>query len=176
MVKTSNGRTDSNQASSRHGLNRLRTTVKALGGRVIDRRTALGKTLARWRDDLLVDLGGPEAVSVQERAIVDLAVRTKLLLDSIDAWLLVQPSLVDKRRRCVLPVVRERTQLADALGRYLAQLGLRRRAKRTSSLEDYLTQRYADGAERNQDDSIQPGSPGRVRPEGSAQAQSAAGR
>src|SRR5262249_36922437 len=92
-VKTINGRTRSTQ-NSQHGLNRLTSTVKALGGRVIDRRTALGKSLARWRDDLLVDLGGPDAVSVQERAIVDLAVRTKLLLDSIDAWLLVQPSLV----------------------------------------------------------------------------------
>jgi hypothetical protein len=101
---------------------------------MIDRRTAVGRTLEQWRNDLLADLGGREAVSVQERAIVDLAVRTKLLLDSIDAWLLVQPSLVDKRHRCLLPVVRERTQLADALSRYLGQLGLKRRNESSTTL------------------------------------------
>jgi hypothetical protein len=98
------------------------------------------------------------------------------LLDSIDAWLLVQPSLVDKRRRCMLPVVRERTQLADALGRYLGQLGLRRRAKRTASLAEYLTQRYPDGVERDQDGSPPPTSPASVCPEVPAAAKSAADR
>jgi len=122
------------QTSAGDGLNRLKTAVKPLSGRMIDRRTAVGRTLEQWRNDLLADLGGREAVSVQERAIVDLAVRTKLLLDSIDAWLLVQPSLVDKRHRCLLPVVRERTQLADALSRYLGQLGLKRRNESSTTL------------------------------------------
>jgi len=36
-----------------------------------DRRTTLGKTLARWRADLVADLGGREAVSTQQAAIVD---------------------------------------------------------------------------------------------------------
>jgi hypothetical protein len=49
------------------------------------------------------------------------------MLDSIDAWILTQPSLVNKRNRSLLPVVRERTQLADALARYLGMLGLSRR-------------------------------------------------
>src|SRR5262245_55533943 len=39
-------------------------------------RTALGKALAQWRAELINDLGGPEAVSTQEVAVVDLAVRT----------------------------------------------------------------------------------------------------
>ena len=114
---------------SKHGLTRLKVAVKDLGGRVIDGRTALGKSLARWRAGLLQDLGGSEAVSIQELAVVDLAVKTKLLLDSVDAWLLTQPSLVNARKRALLPVVLQRQQLADALARYMAQLGLKRRAK-----------------------------------------------
>ena len=114
---------------SKHGLTRLKVAVKDLGGRVIDGRTALGKSLARWRAGLLQDLGGSEVVSIQELAVVDLAVRTKLLLDSVDAWLLTQPSLVNARKRALLPVVLQRQQLADALARYMAQLGLKRRAK-----------------------------------------------
>jgi len=114
---------------SKHGLTRLKAAVKDLGGRVIDGRTALGKALAQWRAELLQDLGGPEAVSTQELVVVDLAVKTKLLLDSVDAWLLTQPSLVNARKRTLLPVVLQRQQLADSLARYMAQLGLKRRAK-----------------------------------------------
>jgi hypothetical protein len=40
--------------------------------------------------------------------LIDLGVKTKLLLDSIDAWILIRRSLIDQRRRALLPVVRER--------------------------------------------------------------------
>ena len=100
-----------------------------MGSRAIDQRTTLGKALAQWRKELIEDLGGPEAVSTQKQAIIDLAVRTKLLLDSIDAWLLKQPSLVNARRRAVLPVVLQRQHLAESLARSLTQLGLERRTK-----------------------------------------------
>jgi hypothetical protein len=98
----------------KHGLTTLRRTVEAIGGRMLDGRTTLAKQLAAWKVDLVRDLGGD--VSTQQAAIVDLAVRTKLLLDSIDAWLLVQPSLVNARKpacptapcRLELPVLRRR--------------------------------------------------------------------
>ena len=111
----------------RHGFYALRTTLRALGPRVLDKRTTLGKQLATWEADLVRDLGGD--ISTQQAAIVDLAVRTKLLLDSVDAWLLVQPSLVNARRKALLPVVRERQQLADSLARMLERLGLERKTK-----------------------------------------------
>ena len=38
--------------------------------------------------------------------------------------ILEQPRLVNLRNRSLLPVVRERTSLADALCRYLGQLGV----------------------------------------------------
>src|SRR5882672_6495085 len=107
------------RAYSKHGLNTLKAAINTHGSRRIDRRTALGKALAEWQASLVADLGGRAAISTQQAAIVELAVKTKLLLDSVDAWLLTQPSLIDKRRRALLPVVRERTQLADALARYL---------------------------------------------------------
>lgn len=132
-------------SQEQHGLRRLKAAVKVLGSRAIDGRTTLGKALGQWRNELIADLGGPDAVSVQEQAIVDLAVKTKLLLDSIDAWLLVQPSLVDKRRRGVLPVVLQRQALADALARYMAQLGLkRRRETKTITPQDLQAQAIAE--------------------------------
>lgn len=128
---------------SKHGLTLLKRAVKEIGSRSIDRRTRLGKALTQWRGDLVADLGGAEAISTQEEALVDLAVRTKLLLDSVDVWLLIQPSLVNLRKRALLPVVRERTQLADALARYMIALGLKRRAKKPLDLAEYLASRPA---------------------------------
>lgn len=83
-----------------------------------------------------MDLGGD--VSTAKDAIISLAVKTKLILDSIDVWLLQQPALIDKRKRSLLPAVRERQALADALARYLAMLGLERRHK-VQTLQDLLT-------------------------------------
>lgn len=68
-VRKSRGRPETN------GITTLRTAVNRLGSRVIDRRTALGKALARWRAELVQDLGGPEALSVQQQAIIDPCVR-----------------------------------------------------------------------------------------------------
>jgi len=114
---------------AKHGLTTLKQAVKGLGGRVIDKRTQLGKALAKWRTDLIQDLGGRENISTQQEALVDLAVKSKLILDSIDSWLLTQPSLVNARKRSLLPAVRERQQLADGLARYLGMLGLERRGR-----------------------------------------------
>ena len=128
-------------SSSNTGLRELKQAVKVLGSRAVDRRTTVGKALAGWRDELISDLGGDTAISTQQRALVDLVVRTKLMLDSIDAWLLKQPLLVNVRKRALLPVVRERTQLADAIARYLAALGLERRAKPVTPLHEFLASR-----------------------------------
>jgi hypothetical protein len=130
-----------------HGFTVLKRAVNTVGNRLIDRRTVTGKALAKWRKDLIQDLGGE--VSTQRSAIVDLAVKSKLLLDSIDVWLLTQPTLINKRKKSLLPVVRERQQLADGLAKYLAMLGLERRSKEVS-LQDYVKSKY--GKEQTESD------------------------
>jgi hypothetical protein len=47
---------------------------------------------------------------------------------------------VNARKRALLPVVKERIQLADALARYLYALGLQRRAAPVKSLEAYVAE------------------------------------
>ena len=78
---------------------------------------------------------------MQQRAVLEEAVKLKLLLDSIDGWILAQPSLIDRRKCALLPVVRERQSLADALVRYLTTLGLERKAKNLDTLESYVSRR-----------------------------------
>ena len=121
-----------------HGTDTLKRAVKVLGKRYIDQRTIVGKALAAWRGELLADLGGIEAVSTQELALVEEAVKTKLMLDSIDAWLLQQKSLIVKKTRGVLPAVRDRQALVSTLRGLLGDLGLKRRAQTVPSLGHYL--------------------------------------
>ena len=113
----------------KHGFGTLKPALKQLGSRAIDRRTSLGKALDPWRVELIAALGGLNNVSTQELAIIQLAVKTKLIVDSIDAWLLQQPTLVNKWARVVLPVALQRRQVADGLAGYITQLGLKNRAK-----------------------------------------------
>lgn len=91
------------QNNLRHGLNPLKKAVYKLGNRALDKRAMEGKALAQWRQDLIRDLGGD--VSTQQDAIISLAVKTKLLLDSIDVWLLQQPTLIVKRMWAIIPAV-----------------------------------------------------------------------
>jgi hypothetical protein len=129
----------------RHGLYALQRVVKDAGERWYDTLGETGQALREWRDGILADLGGPDAVSAQERAIVELATKTYLMVESIDRFLLEQPSLVNKSRRQLFPVVLQRQQLADSLARYMTMLGLKRRAKTVPSLGEYLRGREATG-------------------------------
>jgi len=125
----------------KHGLYRTKKALKDLGNKTIDRRTVTGKTLAEWRSNLVRDLGGDP--STQQSALIDLAVKSKLLLDSVDSWLLTQPSLINAETQSLLPIVRERQVLADALARYLTILGVKRVSKEIS-LSEYLSEKYGE--------------------------------
>ena len=126
---------------TKHGLTTLKAAMRVLGGRAIDRRTAMGRALEDWRHSIIQDLGGVDQTSTQQRQVIDLAVKTKLLLDSIDAYLFKQPSLVNHRRRALLPVVVQRQTLADGLARYMTQLGLEKKVKLIPALSEYLSKK-----------------------------------
>jgi hypothetical protein len=140
----------------KHGLGTMKRAIKHLGSRSIDRRTSLGKALDQWRGQLISDLGGKADVSTQELAIIDVAVKTKLLLDSVDTWLLQQKTLINHRKRSIYPVVSQRQTLADALARYMGQLGLARRARPAPTIRDYLAGKGATGSTRAHDEGPTP--------------------
>ncbi len=129
-----------NPRNTQHGLSLMKRALKEHGTRALDRRTRVSKALDQWRDQLISDLGGAERISTQQRAIINVALKTKLLLDSIDAWLLQQPSLINFRKRSVHPVVLQRQQLADSLIRAMVQLGLERRARPVRGLAEILAE------------------------------------
>jgi hypothetical protein len=98
----------------------------------------VAKALKRWRLELVADLGGRDNLSTQQDAIIDLAVKQKFLLDSIDAWLLTRDTLIVSGRKkapALLPVVVQRQQVADALAKYPNMLGLGRISTQLTGLE-----------------------------------------
>jgi hypothetical protein len=129
----------------RHGLTALRQVVEQLGGRMLDGTGPVAKALRRWRADLITDLGGADLVSTQQIQLVELCVRSKLLLDSIDTWLLSQGKLVYGRTKTIYPAVIQRQHLADGLAKHLALLGLERRSPRMPTLTEYVAQQQKTG-------------------------------
>jgi hypothetical protein len=101
----------------------LKKAVRVLGGRAIDRRTALGRALKDWRHSIIQDPGGVNQTSTQQRQVIDLAVKTKLFLDSIDAYLINQlswdGSTVEEHQSSFFVVLRN-------INRMLADYRLRR--------------------------------------------------
>jgi hypothetical protein len=128
-------------SGTRHGLNRAMTRVKLAGMDAIDRRTAPARALLAWREQLITDLGGSEHLSAQKLGLVELACRTKAIVDAADSWLLSQPAIVNKKRRALLPIVMQRQTLCDSLARLLSQLGLSRVSKPVKSLQEYIAER-----------------------------------
>lgn len=99
-----------------HGHYLLKRAIKELGNRALDHRTWMAKALAEWKVEILRDRGGQESVSAQKQAVLDLAMTTKLLLDSVDVWLLQQPSVVNARKRCRLAFRRCEMKDSDSMG------------------------------------------------------------
>jgi hypothetical protein len=98
----------------------------------------VGLVLAERRNALIADLGGQENCSTAMLAMIDLIVASWAQLDSVTAYLLTLPSLVDRRHRRVWPVVKDRAALATQLQSLLRDIGLDRRAREVSA--DVLTE------------------------------------
>ncbi len=146
------------KSRSRHGLNALKVAVKCRGLAAIDGRTLAARSLIQWRCELLRDLGGQEKLSAQQMTLVDTAVRSKLFIDHVDAFLLGQKSLINRRSRAVLPVLHERQTLVDSLVRLLGQLGLKRIAKDAGALpESWITKVVPVEEPDEQQDAATPG-------------------
>ena len=127
----------------KHGLTTLQSALKSASAdsEWIDKLGPVGAELREWRTTIISDLGGAEAVSAMEMSIVNLSCQTYVMLSSIDHFLIQQPSLINKSKRALYPVVLQRQVLAESLARSLSQLGLKRRAKPVTSLADLLAGR-----------------------------------
>ena len=125
-----------------HGLVGAKRALREYGARGIDARTKAARELADWTAEIVADLGGEDAISAQQRTVIELAGRTRFLLNGIDVWLIQQPSVVNKSKRRLFDVVQQRQQLSDALARYMSMLGLERKKTDPEDLTSYIEQQY----------------------------------
>jgi hypothetical protein len=122
---------------TRHGAITLRKAL--VNVRTVDQRTRLGKELTAWRAELVQDLGGEEQLSAAALALVDVAARSRLILEAVDGFILTEAAnggLI--RDGALIPLVRDRTTMAESMARQLDRLGLERRARDVPSLGEYL--------------------------------------
>ncbi len=125
--RAKSGKRDYRRPYAKTGIHAVQALVRARGLKALDQRTPAVRGLLEWRRDLIADLGGEAHLTAARRRLVDLAARTSLYIDVLDAWLLERPSLVIARRRTVYPVLLQRQQLVDSLVKALTTLGLDRR-------------------------------------------------
>lgn len=110
------------------GLRQLRARIMLRGLGVVDKRTHEARAVLDWRRQLIDDLGGEAGLSAARKALVEVAARSKLYLDHIDAVLVARRSLLTHRRARVLPLVDQRRKFADSLTKTLVALGVGRQA------------------------------------------------
>lgn len=95
---------------------------------------------------MATDLGGEQMLTAQQVALMESTVNWRWIVQRVDAEILKLPSLVNKHRRTIHPVVLQRKDCSDALLRYLLALGLERRSKEVADLQAYLAARDAEKA------------------------------
>ena len=111
----------------RHGQGLVTKAIPYLVERVKDPAlrddalTPVERGARAWRTEVVQDLGGPEAIPAARTALVDAALGTKIVLDSLDRYLFelaAQGGLVNRRNRRAFAIVADRMRVADSLTRH----------------------------------------------------------
>jgi len=119
-----------------HGHYQRKAALSRIGFDGIDRRTSAGREYSERREQIVADAGG--TLSQIKADLVERYMRLCVLIDSLDTWLFQQPSLINKRKRALFPIVKERTHLEDAALRLAQSIGLDRKEKPVPTLAEYL--------------------------------------
>lgn len=117
-----------------HGTRALQRTWQELAARGVDPldgRTRVAKHLQTMKEDLVTALGGD--ITPQQDHVIDMVIRSRCLIDSLDYWLFKQPDLVIANKKTglkqVQQVVKDRSNLVNSLLHSLNMLGLERKSK-----------------------------------------------
>lgn len=130
----------------KHGLTSVVKAVNGFDPKDLDGRTTLAKELLQERNSLIAALGGPEEVSPQELAIIDMIAQKRARRRIAAQWVLLnRDKLFDRRKKKLAPIAIELEQMEESEVRLLKELGLKRRAKPVVSLGDMLAKAQQKG-------------------------------
>src|SRR5262249_2856342 len=115
------------------GWRGLKRAVAVRGLNALDGRSAAVRLVREWQAAITADLGGPEQLSAQKRALIDILSRSPLVLNHIDSFMMEQRSLINRKRKAIIPIVRDRQVIVDGIARLVAQIGSDKVEKRVST-------------------------------------------
>ena len=115
-------------------ISTMKKAVAKYGTRAVDGRSKMAYQLRAWRKDVIDTLGGYDNVTPQELAIVEMASMNRMIICSIDAWILSHPTLI-RKDQSLMPAILQRQQLGNGLRDDLKAIGLHRRVKQVSLTE-----------------------------------------
>lgn len=111
------------EQSGYHRAERILREAKPRQNALYSMRTTVGRINAQRRDEYVAYCGGESTLTPTLRECIHGAVKARLLLDWVDAYLMrLGESMVHRRRKTLYPVVLQRQQLADSLLRYVQQM------------------------------------------------------
>lgn len=125
---------DKKRASDRAAVRTLTRRINVQGLSCLDQRTVGYRELVARRNALIEALGGD--VSPQKREIIEETCRLLLIRDSSYAVLLELPSPVNKRKKRMVPLVRDILSLDAEIRSHVTLLGLERVPKLVSAIDD----------------------------------------
>jgi hypothetical protein len=114
----------------------IKKRSRSLGLLGIDKRTAVYHALAKWRDEMITDLGGQEGLSSQQLMILDEAMRLKIIADRADAEIASLETIIEGGH--LIGAVKDRQALAKALTRSMVLLGLEKWKKPRPTMAEVL--------------------------------------
>lgn len=96
----------------------------------------LSHALKRERDVLIEEMGGADVVQPSVLALIDMAIRTKMLVDTVDALLIeIGARIINRRKKIAYPLLKQRSELA---AEYTNQLRTLREFKTATDIERRL--------------------------------------
>lgn len=130
-----------NVNARKHGISTARKLLKDWGTLALDGRSPIVKERNAWLARVVEDKGGRENLSELKLTHLEGLADEWLIVRSVTLYVLTLPSLANKRKRTLHPVVMQWQQLKDGFARRCQMAGLEREARKVPELGDYLAEK-----------------------------------
>jgi hypothetical protein len=137
--KTRRGAPVGNKNAETHGYYRRKVKLEPVSFKDLNFSSSGGEQLRKRFIELLNHCGGERLVSAVRRRIIERIVFTEYQLDCLDLYLVkLGPRIVNRRKRTLIPIVRERDALVSTLTKLYEQIGLDPRKPPVPTLAEYM--------------------------------------
>jgi len=128
-----------NKNAETHGYYRRKVKLEPVSFNDLNFSSSGGEQLRKRFHELLKHCGGEHVVSAVRRRLIERVVFTEYQLDCLDLYLVeLGPRIVNRRKRTLIPIVRERNALVSTLAKLYDQIGLDPTKPPIPTLAEYM--------------------------------------